>query len=76
MEQTQHEFSDLFAQLGLPSDEAAIRRFCAEHRLADGVKLPDAKFWTRAQAQFLRESWQQDADWIVLIDRLNASLRD
>jgi hypothetical protein len=74
MEQSQHELSDLFLQLGLPNDEAGIRRFCAEHKLAEQEKLPDAKFWTVAQAQFLRESWQQDADWAVLIDRLNTSL--
>jgi hypothetical protein len=76
MEQSQHDFSDLFIQLGLPGDEQAIRQFCAEHKLADDEKLPNAKFWTPAQAQFLRDSWQQDADWAILIDRLNASLRN
>jgi hypothetical protein len=62
-------------QLEPPSDEAAIRKFCTEHNLLEHERLPDAKFWTPAQAQFLRESWQQDADWAELIDQLNSSLR-
>lgn len=75
MDTPTHEFRDLFDQLGLPSDEAEIRKFCEQHKLKDGVILPDAKFWTTSQAQFLRENWHLDADWAVLIDRLNASLR-
>lgn len=71
-----HHFNDLFAQLGLPSDEAAMRQFIAAHTpLAAGVQLPDAPFWTPAQAAFLRESLQQDADWAELADQLSAALR-
>ena len=32
MESNQHEFHELFEQLGLPSSEADIRAFIAEHR--------------------------------------------
>ncbi|MDB6062390.1 MAG: hypothetical protein JWM78_2493 [Verrucomicrobiaceae bacterium] len=74
MEQSHHIFSDLFAQLGLPNSDDAIRQFCAEHSLDDHIRLPDAEFWTPAQAQFLRDSWRQDADWAEVIDQLNASL--
>ncbi len=74
MEKTAHGFSDLFEQLGLASDEASIRKFCDEHKMLGEEVLPDARFWSPAQAQFLRESWSQDADWAVLIDQLNASL--
>jgi hypothetical protein len=71
-----HHFSDLFAQLGLPSDEPGIRQFIAAHApLAPGLKLPEAPFWTPAQAAFLRESLQQDADWAELADQLSAALR-
>jgi hypothetical protein len=71
-----HRFHDLFAQLGLPSDEAAIGQFIAAHTpLAASVSLPDAAFWTPAQAAFLREALQQDADWAELVDQLSAALR-
>lgn len=76
MEQTHHEFSDLFAQLGLPSDEPGIQKFCGEHKIREDELLPDAKFWSPAQAQFLREQWHQDSDWAVMIDQLNTVLRD
>lgn len=75
MSELMHTFSDLFEQLGLPSDEESIRRFCADHHLADEAPLPDAPFWTAAQAQFLREQWHADSDWIVPIDQLNSSLQ-
>ncbi|MEA9842663.1 DUF2789 domain-containing protein [Xanthomonas campestris] len=75
MEQPVHPFSELFAQLGLPSDEASIRRFIAEHSpLPGGVRLEEAPFWTPAQAQLLREERIDDADWIVTMDQLNIAL--
>lgn len=74
MEQHQHAFSELFAQLGLPNSDAFIRQFCAGHSLESNVRLHDAEFWTPAQAQFLRDAWSQDADWAEVIDQLNASL--
>lgn len=75
METEEHDFSTLFDQLGLPSDESSIRAFCAGHYLEEGIALPDATFWTPQQAQFLREGWQQDADWAIVIDQLNVSLK-
>lgn len=75
MESAHHEFNELFKQLGLPSNGAAIRRFCGEHYLPAGELLADAPFWNAAQAQFLREAWSQDADWVELIDQLDARLR-
>jgi len=71
-----HHFNDLFAQLGLPSDEPGIRQFIAAHTpLAADVKLPQAPFWTPAQAAFLREALLQDSDWAELVDQLSESLR-
>lgn len=75
MEKSLHDLQELFAQLGLPNSEMAIRQFCAEHFLRDSERLADAKFWTQAQAQFLREGLLEDADWAELIDRLDANLR-
>lgn len=76
MEAPIHSMTNLFAQLGLPSDPDAIERFIASHSpLPDHVTLPDAPFWTPAQATFLREEILEDADWAEVVDQLNASLR-
>jgi hypothetical protein len=76
MEQTTHPFHELFEQLGLPSDEASIRQFIATHRpLPKGTTLTEAPFWSKAQAQLLRESLAADADWAEVVDQLNLALR-
>lgn len=74
MEQSQHEFGELFAQLGLPSGEDEIRKFIAEHSLPEDTRLHDADFWSCTQAEFLREAWKADADWVPVIDQLNIAL--
>ena len=76
MENTHHRFSELFAQLGLPSDPNHIAQFLALHApLAGDVRLPDAPFWSPAQAAFLREALLQDSDWAELADQLSEALR-
>ncbi|MBP9955837.1 DUF2789 family protein [Geopseudomonas guangdongensis] len=76
MDQPIHRFHDLFAQLGLPNDAAAIAHFIERHApLADDLALADAPFWSPAQAAFLREEILGDADWAELIDQLGAALR-
>ena len=76
METTFHRFTDLFAQLGLDSDEAAIRRFIATHSpLPGGTLLADAPFWNAAQSRMLREALAEDADWAEVVDHLDAALR-
>ncbi|HQU81100.1 MAG TPA: DUF2789 domain-containing protein [Azonexus sp.] len=76
MERPVHNMSNLFAQLGHPSDEAAIAHFIETHRpLAEGLRLHEAAFWTESQACFLREAILQDADWAEVADELNAELR-
>ena len=76
MDQPIHPFSELFAQLGLPADEAAIRQFIATHSpLRSDLDLADAPFWTDSQAAFLKEETQGDADWAELVDQLNLALR-
>jgi Protein of unknown function (DUF2789) len=69
-------FTELFAQLGLPSDESSIQDFISAHApLPDHMRLEDAPCWTPAQARLLRESLAQDADWATVVDRLNLALR-
>jgi len=75
MESSMHSLSNLFAQLGLSSDESAIERFIKTHSpLATNTLLSDAPFWTPAQASFLREEILKDADWAEVIDQLNTKL--
>lgn len=76
MNPSHHPFSELFKQLGLPSDPAGIRAFLAAHApLPDGMSLADAPFWTAAQATLLREELLEDADWAEVVDQLNVALR-
>jgi hypothetical protein len=75
MQITTIELPELFTQLGLASSDLAIARFVKGHHLPEGTTLPEAEFWTDAQRQFLRESWHQDSDWCVAVDKLDALLR-
>lgn len=75
MERAIHNMSHLFAQLGKPSDEMAISKFIETHAPLDGaVQLHEARFWTSAQASFLQESINDDADWAEVTDNLNVQL--
>ena len=76
MDNSSHQFHELFEQLGLAADPASIARFIASHApLAGHIPLPDAPFWTPAQATFLREALLQDSDWAELADQLSQALR-
>lgn len=75
MEAPVHSMSSLFDQLGLPSEDADVEDFIESHSpLAANIPLPEAPFWTPAQASFLREKILEDADWAEVIDGLNAEL--
>ena len=77
MDAQHHRFNDLFAQLGLPSDDVSIHQFIQTHRPLDtAIYLVDAPFWTPSQSAFLREQLQADADWTALVDQLSSALRD
>jgi hypothetical protein len=76
MEKNNHPFHELFAQMGLPCDAKSIEQFIKKHSPLPGyIALPDAEFWTPAQADFLRETWQEDADWAYQVDQLSEALR-
>lgn len=76
MDQTNHSLSELFQQLGLPSDDSSIEEFIARHRpLPEETRLPDASFWNEGQRRFLSEEWEEDADWAEVVDTLNNRLR-
>lgn len=76
METSIHRFSDLFAQLGLPTNGPAIRDFIAQHAPLDAcIELHDAPFWQAAQSRMLQEMTSDDADWAELVDQLDVALR-
>jgi len=76
MEKIFHDFSELFAQLGLPNDGSSIRQFIQTHSpLNASVRLEDAQFWNTAQSALLKEELLGDSDWAEVIDRLNVALR-
>lgn len=75
MENPSHTLTELFNQLGLESNQAAITQFVQAHPLAPGAALQDAAFWSEAQRHFIQESWHEDSDWSELIDQLDNLLR-
>ncbi|MBI2306168.1 MAG: DUF2789 domain-containing protein [Rhodocyclales bacterium] len=75
MERPTHNMSNLFAQLGEASDEAAIARFIESHRpLPGSIRLHEAPFWKPAQSRFLCEALLDDSDWAEVADALNRDL--
>ncbi len=71
-----HTFTDLFKQLGLPSDAMSIDAFLKLRRpLASSTRVEDAPFWSLSQRHFLKEQLASDADWAEQIDRLSLALR-
>lgn len=64
---------ELFAQLGLnESPDEFVHRHAP---LAPEVALEDAPFWNETQKSFLATELARDADWAILIDRLDTRLR-
>jgi hypothetical protein len=71
-----HTMSQLFAQLGLPDDPAAIYWFVTHHAPLPGhLRLAEAPFWTSSQAHLLARGVADDADWAVVVDTLDTMLR-
>jgi len=76
METPIHSQSSLFKQLGLDSTESAIETFIDKHRpLAGYIELYEASFWSASQASFLKQVKDEDADWVEIVDQLDALLR-
>lgn len=70
-------FSDVFDQLGLPSDDESMEQFICTHRpLPSDMELADAPFWSESQASFLRQKLAEDNEWSLKVDGLNAALHD
>lgn len=76
MEPPIHNLPSLFKQLGLDDSDEAIEKFIADHKpLPGAVELHEADCWNSAQAAFLRQEKEEDADWAEIVDQLDAMLR-
>ncbi len=75
MDLSPHSINTLFQQLGLPATDSDVESFFARHQLAPGTRLVKADFWTEAQAAFLNEALEEDAEWTEVVDQLDARLR-
>jgi hypothetical protein len=75
MESQTHTLANLFAQLGLPNDQAPSKPSSPHAPLPDAIPLAEAAFWTPSQAAFLKAEIAEDADWSAVVDSLNLQLR-
>ena len=74
MQNHQRTLPELFAQLGLDeTPDEFIRRHAP---LPPSIALEEAPFWSEAQKSFIATELARDADWAILIDRLDTRLRD
>ena len=77
MESPNHSINALFAQLGLECSDEAIEAFIDEQApIPAGVLLHEGAMWSSAQADFLHQALEEDADWAEVVDHLDALLRD
>lgn len=75
MEQYHTALADLFAQLGLAHQPSDINQFIDQHKgLAPAVRIEQATFWTRQQADFLKTALNEDSEWAEVIDQLSLLL--
>ncbi len=76
MESPHHTLNDLFAQLGLPNNDPDIDAFISLHKsIPAKTKIQSADFFTASQKDFLQQAFNDDADWVVVIEHLDAMLR-
>ncbi len=77
MDTSFHIVKDLFLQIGLPNDNPDIDNFIRENKgIPSSIPIWEADFWTQSQAAFLKESYDEDSDWVEAVDHLDALLRD
>lgn len=72
-----YTLSDVFKQLGLPSDTASIADFIARNTGAcEGCGLCRAPIWTESQRAFLKEALNDDSDWAIPVEQLGGLLSE
>lgn len=72
----EYTMNDLFAQLGLDSDDEAIEQFIKTHQLPEAVPMKNADFWNEKQRQFIIDEYENNAVWVMVLDELNVRLHE
>ena len=76
METPIHSIVSLFDQLGLNSTEEGVNNFINKNgKLSSNIELHKADFWNTSQANFLKQALDEDADWVEIVNQLDAMLR-
>lgn len=76
MDTSLHLVKDLFLQIGLSNDDLEIEDFILKNKgIPPSTPIWEADFWTPSQADFLKESYDDDSDWVEAVDQLDALLR-
>jgi hypothetical protein len=76
METPIHSLVSLFNQLGLESTDEGIKSFIETNgQLSADIELHEALFWSTSQASFLQQMVVDDADWVAIVNQLDAMLR-
>ena len=77
MDTSFHVVKDLFLQIGLSNESPDIDSFIRENKgIPSSIPIWEADFWTQSQAAFLKESYDEDSDWVEAVDHLDSLLRD
>ncbi len=77
MDTSFHIVKDLFLQIGLSNESHDIDSFIRENKgIPSSIPIWEADFWTQSQAAFLKESYDEDSDWVEAVDHLDSLLRD
>ena len=72
-----HSMNTLFDQLGLESSDDQINSFIAKNKpIPLDIPLDKASFWSDSQKTLLKQLISEDADWAIVVDDLNARLRE
>lgn len=76
MDLSNHNLSNLFAQLGIANSRLDIENFVKANKgISSELKLHQAPFWNESQSMFLCEAIAEDSDWSEIVDTLDTLLR-
>ncbi len=77
MDLSTHNMTNLFNQLGLPSDETSIQQFIKDNApIPADLPIYEASCFTDVQAAFLAQGLDDDSDWSEVIDTLHSAMTE
>lgn len=76
MDAFSHNLNSLFEQLGIPSTDDEIMNFLLNNnKVPSHIQIHQAKFWSPAQAEFIRTALAENSSWSGVIGSLDTLLR-